>query len=191
MTTPNLQLPTSKTSLVIGSWESAVHGSPRVRLERGAVGGSEADAESELHHARLIRDVGVECRLPEERAAPVRRIRTEVLVIEQIEHLEHPVEGQVARVHALLQPRVDAVDRPADDAVARQDGAVRGEPLFGGGGGAFIAAILAGHRGEAFTRSVEVDAAGLDAHAEIDHTVDDRTVTLIAGLAEAARHLRP
>jgi hypothetical protein len=103
------------------------------------VADSESDAEPELHHPRLIRDVAVERWLPEQGAAPVRHIRTEVLVIEQIEHLERAVERHVARVHALLQPRVEAVDRPADDAVARQDGAIRRQPLFGGGGGAFIA----------------------------------------------------
>src|SRR5437870_3465129 len=41
---------------------------------------SEADPESELHHPRLIRDVAVERWLPEERVAPVRHVRTEVLV---------------------------------------------------------------------------------------------------------------
>src|SRR5205085_5238177 len=86
---------------------------------------SEAEPEPELHHPRLIRDVAVERWLPEQGAAPVRRIRTEVLVIEQVEHLEHAIECQVSSVHALLQPRVDAVDRSADDAVALQDGAIR------------------------------------------------------------------
>src|SRR5262249_62024363 len=92
--------------------------------------------------------------------------------------------------HALRQMRSPAVDWPADNAVARQDGAIRAQPLFGGVGAAFIPAVLAGHRCKAFTRSIEVDAACLDAHAQIEHTVDDRAMSLIAGLAEAARDLR-
>src|ERR1051325_6735109 len=71
----------------------------------------EPDPESELHHPRLIRDVAVERWLPELAAASVRDIRTEIFVIEQIEDLERAVEGHVTRVHALLQPRVESVDR--------------------------------------------------------------------------------
>src|SRR4029077_1431726 len=118
------------------------------------------------------RDVAVERWLPEQGAAPVRRIRAEVLVIEQVEHLERSIECHVACMHALLQPRVEAVDRPADDAVTRQDGAIRGQPLFGRGGGTFIAAILAGGGGEAFTRAVEVDATCLETETQVPHAVE-------------------
>src|ERR1041385_1919367 len=151
----------------------------------------EPDPESELHHPRLIRDVAGERWLPELAAASVRDIRTEIFVIEQIEDLERAVEGDVARADTLLQPRVETVDRLSDDAVARQDGgAIRRQPLLGGVVAPFIAPILAGHRREAFARSIEVDAARLDAHAEIKHTVDDGAVTLVASLTEAARDLR-
>ena len=86
-------------------------------------------------------------------------------MIEQIVQLEHAVDRHAAHLHALLQAGVDAVDRPAEDARARQDGAVGLQPLFGGVGAAFIASILAGEGREAFARAEEVDAARLETAA--------------------------
>src|SRR5262249_36618178 len=113
-------------------------------------------------------------------------VRTKVLVIEQVEDLEHTVERHVARVHAFLQPRVEAVDRPADEVVTRHDAPVGAQALLRGPGGAFVAAILASNGDESLPRAVEVDATCLDAQADVPHSVEHGTMTLVAGLPEAA-----
>src|SRR5215208_2144179 len=94
-------------------------------------GGSESDAEPELQHPRLIGDVPVERRLSVIAVALVGHVGTEVLVVEQVEHLEHAIERQAANLHALLQPGVHAMNRLAGDRRARQDGAVAPQPLLG------------------------------------------------------------
>src|SRR5205814_10431284 len=115
---------------------------------------SKHDAESQLHHARLVRDASILNRFPITRVAFRKRVRAVVRMIEQVVHLEDAVDAPAASdPEAPLKPRIHTVDRQADEVVARHDAAVRTQA------GPIAPAV---GRREALARAVEIQPAQLE-----------------------------
>src|SRR5262245_53237698 len=150
---------------------------------------SERGAEPELQHPRLVREIGVGRRLAVIRVAFVDHIRSVVRVVEQIEHLEYPLDVPVTtKRQSLLEPHVHAVDRIAQDTGTRDDCAVAAETRRAddADGATFVSQIGTEVRSAALARAEEVDAAQLHAVAHVPDAVEDGPVTLIARGADAS-----
>ena len=91
--------------------------------------GSESDSEPELHHSRLIRDVRIRRGLSIEPVAFNGRVRAVVGVVEHVEHFHDAVDAPVAaQREVFLQPEIEAVNRVADNPVARREAAAGAVP---------------------------------------------------------------
>src|SRR5204863_5085414 len=156
---------------------------PLTRLERGA--------EPQLEHPRLIAEAVAERRPPEQGAAFVRHVRSVVRMIEQIEDLENAVDSRAAdERNPLLEPHVHAVNRIANQIVARQNRAVGAQARAPHGAAPFIAIIDARIRKPALAGAEEIDAAQLKSVAELPNAVDDGPLTLVSGSLSASTDVR-
>jgi hypothetical protein len=156
----------------------------------------ERQPNSELQHSWPVRDVRVEGRLAEERVAFVRRVRTVIRMVEQVEHFEHAIQPHVADDrNALLETHIHAVNLIADEIVPRNDRAVRTQPLLGGCRAAaraagLVASIRPGIHGTALAGAEEVDPAHLETSPHVPDPVRRQAVTLIAsGIGVIAAHV--
>ena len=66
-------------------------------------------------------------------------VRPIVLMVEQVEHLQHAVDGEAPGDSLTLrQPDIDSMDRFANQAVPRRERTVRPKPSGAGGGGRML-----------------------------------------------------
>ena len=147
-------------------------------------------AHAELRHARPVGDVAVERRLTVQGVALVDRVAAVVRVIEYVEHLDDAVDAQAAADrNTLLEPQVDAVNRIADELVARHNRAVGAQPHFRQR--PFIASVDSGIRTQACAGAKKVDPAHLQAFANVPDAVGREAVALIGdGIRVLAAHIR-
>src|SRR5467141_3006671 len=104
-------------------------------------------------------------------------------MIEQVEHLEHPVDLPVAaKRQCLLEPHVHTVERIAHEAGARDNRPVPAEP--GGAddadGAPFVAEVGAEVDPATLARTVEIDPTQLDAVSEVPNAVEDGPMALVS-----------
>src|SRR5262245_11720833 len=107
----------------------------------------EGEPESELQHARLVRDVVVLRLLTEQRAQGFNRcVRAIVGVVEEIEDLEHAVNGNVTdQPNVLLRANVDAMNGLSHEGITRDKCTVGTQPAYAGrADGPKVAAIGSG-----------------------------------------------
>src|SRR5262249_4775461 len=98
-------------------------------------------------------------------------------VVEQVEHLDDAIEGRVCgEREAALEANVDAMNRIADQHIARHDRAVRTQAAARGTRRAEVTAIAGG---EALTGSEEVQPAQLERMRKLPDAVEHGAVTLI------------
>src|SRR6185295_16029865 len=82
---------------------------------------SECDFESQLHHARLIRDVGIRAGLPVLGVGLGGYVASVVLVVEHVEQFPHSIELHASEDDPLRESEIDSVNRAADEVVARHN----------------------------------------------------------------------
>src|SRR6185295_3016659 len=140
---------------------------------------SERDAEPELHHTRLVGEVAVVGRLAVERARFGERVRPVVRAIEQVEHVDDGRERARTNRDRLLHAHVDAMNRQSDEGVARDDRAVRTQPLGGHEVEADVAHVAAVPRRHPRAGTIEVEAAHLYAEGRAVDAVEDRAMPLV------------
>src|SRR6266550_9084920 len=146
----------------------------------------EGQAETKLHRAWCVREVRARVRFAVIHVRLGQVVAGDVRPVEQVEHLETPIERRFAvQRNALQEPQLHAMERRADEAVARNDAAVRPlrvvEPQSIDASDLQPARIAAADDLAAKTGPVEIDAARLESAAHLPDAVEHRTVALIGG----------
>src|SRR5204862_5546260 len=147
---------------------------------------SERDPESQLHHARLIRETRVLSRLSITRVGFYGCVRAVVLMVEEVEHLHHAVHRPAAaQPEATLEPDIHPMQRRSDEVVTRHDAARR---ALGVGSGAQAGTIPAAIGGcEALARAVKIQPAHLETVPGLPDSVENSAVPLVGGCQSILR----